>query len=60
MLKMEEACDTLNVQYYHPTILFGPQVEECGDDGNVPPFYVRLKVHDINLHNHGWTRFGQH
>jgi hypothetical protein len=39
------------VQDDHPTILFGPQVEECGDDGDVPPFYVSLKVHDMNLHN---------
>jgi ribonuclease HI len=51
MLKMEEASDTLNVQDDHPAILFGPRVEECGDDGDVPPFYVSLKVHDMTLHN---------
>jgi hypothetical protein len=51
MLKMEEAYDTLNVQDDHPAILFVPWVEECGDDGDVRPFYVILKVHDMNLHN---------
>jgi hypothetical protein len=51
MFKIGEASDTLNVQYDHPAILFGPRVEECGDDGDVPPFYVSLKVLDITLHN---------
>jgi hypothetical protein len=51
MLKMEEAYDTLNVQDDHPAILFGPRVEESGDDGDVPPFYVSLKIHDMTLHN---------
>jgi hypothetical protein len=27
------------------------KVEECGDDGDVSPFYVSLKVHDMTLHN---------
>ena len=51
MLKMEEAYDTLNVKDDHLAILFGPQVEENCDDGDVPPFYVNLKVHDMTLHN---------
>jgi len=51
MLKMEEAYDTLNVKYDHPTIVFGPRVEESGDDGDVPPFYVSLKIDDMTLQN---------
>jgi hypothetical protein len=51
MLIMEEAYDTLNVQDDHPAILFGPRVEETGDDGDIPPLYVNLKVHDMTLHN---------
>jgi hypothetical protein len=51
MLKMEEDYDTLNVQDDHPAILFGPRVEECGEDGDVPPFYISLKIHDMTLHN---------
>jgi hypothetical protein len=41
----------LNVQDDHPAILFGPRVEESGDVDDVPPFYVSLKIHDMNLHN---------
>jgi hypothetical protein len=51
MLKMEELPDTLNIQDDHPSILFGPRVEECGDVDDVPPFYVILKIHDMTLHN---------
>jgi ribonuclease HI len=51
MLKMEEASDTLNIQDDHLAILFGPRVEECGEDGDVPPFYISLKIHDMILHN---------
>jgi hypothetical protein len=51
MLKMEEAPDTLNVQYDHPSILFGPRLEESGDVDDVPPFYVSIKIHDMTLHN---------
>jgi hypothetical protein len=50
MLKMEESLDTLNIQDDHPAILFGPRVKESGDV-DVPPFYVRLKIHDMTLHN---------
>jgi hypothetical protein len=49
--KWKEPHDTLNVQYDHPTILFGPRVEESGDVDDVPPFYVSLKIHDMTLHN---------
>jgi hypothetical protein len=51
ILKMEESSNTLNVQDDHPAILFGPWVEEIGDDGDVPPFYVSLKIHEMTLHN---------
>jgi hypothetical protein len=51
MLKTEQTSDTLNIQDDHPTILFGPRVEENGDTEEVPPFYVSLKIHDMNLHN---------
>ena len=51
MLKMEEAFDTFNVQDDQPAILFGPRVEETSDDGDIPPLYVSLKVHDMTLHN---------
>jgi hypothetical protein len=51
MLKMEEAYDTPNVQDDHPAILFGPLVEESGDDGDVPPFYVSLKIHDVTFNS---------
>jgi hypothetical protein len=50
-LKMEQTSDTLNIQDDHPTILFGPRVEENSDAEEVPPFYVSLKIHDMTLHN---------
>jgi hypothetical protein len=31
MLRMEQTSDTLNVQYDHPAILFGPWVEESSN-----------------------------
>jgi hypothetical protein len=51
MLKMGQTSDTLNIQDDHPTILFGPRVEESNENEEVPPFYVSLKIHDMNLHN---------
>jgi hypothetical protein len=51
MIKMEETFDTLNIQDDHPTILFGPCVEESSDADEVPPFYVSPKIHDMTLHN---------
>jgi len=39
------------VQDDHPTILFGPWVEESGDDGDVPPFYIRINIRYVTLHN---------
>ena len=46
MIKAEETVDSLNLQDDHPTIMFGPQVENTDDD-EVPPFYISLKVHDL-------------
>jgi hypothetical protein len=51
MLKKEQTSDTLNIKDDHPNILFGPRVEENSDAKEVPPFYVSLKIHDMNLHN---------
>jgi hypothetical protein len=51
MINMEESLNTLNIQYDHPAILFGPRVEESGNVDDVPPFCVSLKIHDMNLHN---------
>ena len=50
MLKMEETSDTLNIKDDHPSILFGPHVEESRDADEVPPFYVSLKIHDMIFH----------
>ena len=51
MFKMEQTSYTLNVQDDHPSILFGPRVEEIGNDDDVPPFYVNLNIHNVTLHN---------
>jgi hypothetical protein len=51
MLKMGGTPKKLNAHYDHPTILFGLRIEEMGDDEDGPPFYVIIKVHDMNLHN---------
>jgi hypothetical protein len=51
MLKMGGTPDTLNIQYDHLAIVFGPRIEEINDTEDVPPFYISLKVHDMNLHN---------
>ena len=33
-----------------PTIVFGSKIENMYDD-EVPPFYLRLNVHDMIVHN---------
>ena len=45
--------DILNLQDDHPTLLFGPRVEENDhdDDGDVPPFFINLNIHEMILHN---------
>ena len=42
--------DTVNLQDDKPTILFGPRVENQDED-KVPPFYIRLRIHNMFLHN---------
>jgi hypothetical protein len=51
MMKMGGTPNTLNIQDDHLAILFGPQVEDINDTEDVPPFYISLKVYDMNLHN---------
>jgi hypothetical protein len=51
MLNMGQTSNTLNIQDDHPTILFGPRVEESNKNEEVPPFYAILKIHDMILHN---------
>ena len=46
--------DILNLQDDYPMILFGPRVENKGhdkEDGDVPPFYISLNIHEMILHN---------
>ena len=61
MLKIEEVSissnmqnlsnsDTVNLQDDKPSILFGPIVESQDED-EVPPFYIRLRIHNMFLHN---------
>lgn len=40
MLKAEEGVDSLNLQDDHPTIMFGPKVEDQNDLEDVRPFYI--------------------
>lgn len=51
MLKEEESIDTVNLQDDHPTIMFGPRVENTYDNDDVPPFYINLIIHDMYWHN---------
>jgi hypothetical protein len=51
MLKIGGALDTLNVRDDHLAILFGSRFKETSDEEDIPPFYVNLKIHDMNLHN---------
>jgi hypothetical protein len=51
ILKVGRTPDTLNLQYDHPAILFGPRVEETRDTEDIPPLYISLKIHNMNLHN---------
>ena len=51
MFKSEQiSSNILNLQDDYPTILFGLRVEDK-EDGDVPPFYVSLNIHEIILHN---------
>jgi hypothetical protein len=41
--------DTINLHDEHPTIMFGPNIEDTSD--SIAPFYISLTVHDHLLHN---------
>lgn len=43
--------NTVNLNDDHPEFLFGPEVEGGSQEGNVPPFYVSLNIHDLIFHN---------
>ena len=47
-LKVDKTFDTINIVDDHPTIIFGPKIDDKGQDGDVPPFYVSLNVHEKN------------
>lgn len=43
--------DTINVSDDQPEIMFRPKVDGKLQDGDVPPFYISLNIHDKMLHN---------
>jgi hypothetical protein len=43
--------DTVNIVDDQPNFLFGPEVEIKDESGFVPPFYIRLNIHDKTFHN---------
>ena len=49
MLKDEEGVDYLNLQDDHPTIMFGPKLEDQNDP--MPPCYISFRIHNLYLHN---------
>lgn len=54
MFKLDQVSfDILNLQDDYPAVLFGPRVEERDfeGDGDVPPFYISLNIHEMILHN---------
>ena len=48
-----ENVDVLNLSDDHPLIMFGPMVEEQRKEyeGEIPPFFLSLNIHDLILHN---------
>lgn len=50
-LKVDKSTNTVNIADDHPTIIFGPKIDGKGIDGDIPPFYVSLNVHEKTLHN---------
>jgi len=50
-LKIEEGTNTVNLSDEQLKLLFGLEFEGKSQDGNVPPFYVSLNIHDFILHN---------
>ena len=43
--------DSVNIFYDQPEFIFGPGVNGKTVEGEVPPFYVSLNIHDKILHN---------
>jgi hypothetical protein len=43
--------DTVNLTDDQLELLFGPEVDGQIDTGAVAPFYIRLNIHDLILHN---------
>lgn len=50
-LSLGENTDTINVSNDQPEILSVPEVDGKLEDGDVPPFYISLTIHDKILHN---------
>lgn len=50
-MKIGEGTDTVNLTDDRLDLLFGLEVEEKYQDGNVPPFYISLNIHDKIIHN---------
>ena len=54
MFKSDQiSSDISHLQDDYPTVLFGPRVEERNfkGDGDVPPFYISLNIHEMIIHN---------
>ena len=54
MFKFEQvSSDILNLQDDYPIVLFGLRVYEkdLEGEGDVPPFYINLNIHEMTLHN---------
>ena len=51
VLNMGNDTDTLNLTDDEPKLLFGPEVEGKYQEGDIPPFYVSLNIHENILHN---------
>ena len=50
VLNIGNDTDTLNLTDEKLELLFGPEVEGKYQEGDVPPFYVSLNIHDKILH----------
>lgn len=50
-INVGENTDTMNLNDDQPKLLFGPEVDGKPQEGDVPPFYVSLNIHDKILHN---------
>jgi len=50
-LNIGENTDSVNLNDDQPELSFGLEVEGKPQEGGVPPFYVRLNIHDKILHN---------